>query len=490
MGGPVSIFILSVVALILGPVLHRWIWDKPRLLAGLDAFVVLAVLVLVLGEIAPLAFDASGFVGLASFLFGLCAPFLGGRVFGMHHSQRWTRRIVAIGVLLHAFADGVGLSALHHLGDRSLGLALALILHRLPVGLGIWMLASGKEHSKRSIFAGRRNALVLLLAVAICTALGQRWGQGALAELGVQTEVFSAFAAGMLLHIVVHAPPGYEERTRDQKDSVITMLACLGAVGLWQAIHQGDGAHAEHVHHLHAGWIAWASPMAMLVGGALQRTDEDHPTDASKLGLGALIVFVVGISFGLWWAIGAAVIGWWAWHRGVFATPGLNLALLPQAEALRDLALSAWVATWVFELAHHNPLEHANPAIQIATLSVGAIVFFLMRPSILLIGMPLIASIHILPPWFALALLADCAVRAWSPWTIFIYRAIAVGAVAWLVPMLRGSITTWVRGLEPVVGMELFVALLILALFYVWLSVKVGVRKWLAGGALHRHDHH
>lgn len=489
MGGPLAIFAISVLALVLGPLVHRWIWDKPRLFAGLDAFVVLAVLVLVLGEIAPLSFAASGFLGLATFLIGLCAPFLGDRLFGMHRSHQWTRRIVALGVLLHAFADGVGLSALHSLGDRGLGLALALILHRLPVGLGIWMLSPSRRERSSSIFTGRANALVLLFAVAVCTGLGQLWGEGALTELGVQTEVFSAFAAGMLLHIVVHAPPGYQERPRDQKDSVITMLACLGAVGLWQAIHQGDGAHAGHVHHLHAGWMAWAAPLAMLVGGTL-RSEDAPAVDASKLGVGAMLVFVAGTSFGLWWAIGLAVLGWWVWHRRILTTPGLTVALLPQANPLRNLALSAWIATWVFELAHHDPLAGDDLTFVGLSFAVCAIFFYLMRPCILMIGLPLIASMQFVPSWFALGLLAECGIRAWSPGPPFAFRLVAFLSGAMIGWLGGAAIQSWARSVQPISGIELFVALVILALVYVWLSVRIGVRKWLAGGDLHRHDHH
>lgn len=490
MGGPLTIFAISCFALVLGPLVHRWIWDKARLFAGLDAFVVLAVLVLVLGEIAPLSFAAAGFVGLATFLLGLCAPFLGDKVFGMHRSHQWARRIVAAGVLLHAFADGVALSSLHHLGDRSLGLALALILHRLPVGLGIWMLAPSGGPRSSSIFAGRANALLLLFGVAVCTGLGQRWGQPALEELGVQTEVFSAFAAGMLLHIVVHAPPGHKPHQRDQKDSVITMLACLGAVGLWQAIHQGEGAHAGHVHHLHAGWIAWASPMALLVGGSLQLCEEPEPQDLAKLGLGAIFTFLVGISFGLWWSIGVAVFGWWFWHRKVFSNPGAAVALLPRPRPLRNTALSAWIAAWVFELAGHSPLAHADPTKVGVLLGAALVVFFLMRPCILMFGLPLIACLQVIPPPFVLGLLAESALRAWSPAASTTRRlgALLIGAgLGWVA---REPLVHWALGLAPMQGIELFVALVILAIIYVWLSAKVGIRKWLAGGEMHRHEHH
>lgn len=490
MGGPLTIFATSVLALVLGPLVHRWIWDKPRLFAGLDAFVVLAVLVLVLGEIAPLSFAAAGFVGMATFLFGLCAPFLGDKVFGIHRSHQWTRRIVAAGVLLHAFADGVALSSLHHLGGGSLGLALALILHRLPVGLGIWMLAPSKGERSSSVFAGRASALALLFGVAVCTGFGQLWGQGALEGVGVQTEVFSAFAAGMLLHIVVHAAPGHSSHRPDQKDAVITILACLGAVGLWQAIHQSEGAHAGHVHHLHAGWLAWASPMVMLVGASLQHSEESEPRDLGKLGLCAILTFVVGISVGLWWSIGISVLGWWLWHRRVFSTPGTSVVLVPQPRPLRDVALSAWMTAWLFELSHHGPFAHANPTTVDLLFALAAAVFFLMRPCIMMIGLPLIASMQLVPAWFVLGLLGDCALRAWSPGakiSIRLGTMMLGGAAGWFAGK---GLKHWANSFQPIGGIELFVALAILAIIYVWLSVKVGIRKWLAAGDLHEHDHH
>lgn len=483
-------------------------------MAGLDAFVVLAVLGLVFGEVAPLAFAGAGYIGLASFLLGVSAPFVADRFFSSgsaKSSKRWANWIVAGGVLVHAFADGIALSSVDSLAGHDhghahdhghghghgLGLVFAMVLHRIPVGLGIWMLAPHQSGSGAtgSVFSARRSAILLLVAVALCSGLGQLLGKPALDLLGMKAEVFSAFSAGMLVHIVAHAPSRDEVdgSTRVSQDRATTLLACLGAALMWLGIHQTDASHGDHVHHAHPGWIFWVLPPALIAGVTIAH----RKIDDKIIALASLATLVVGLGLGLHWGCVFALLGWALlyrpWTRG--HSPGSVTwwqQLRPRAKALRDSALSGWIAGWILALGGalggpgHTPAASDTSGPILLVLAAGLIVG--MRPSLLLIGFPLLASLQVAPSWVVVALLAESCARSWpgrepGPWM----RGMAAGGGALMGYLLDGSIHAWGSRLQALSGMQLNLAMLGLAALFLWLSASVGVRRWLAGGDFHRH---
>lgn len=494
MGGPFTIFGASVLALCFGPLIHRWVWDKTRIAAGLDAFVVLAVLGLVIGEVAPLAFGKAGYVGLATFLLGLASPFVADRVLGLHRAHRWAHWIVAVGVLLHAFADGVALSSIESLGEQGLILGLALVVHRIPVGLGIWTLAPNARPNSnpQTALRRRRNAIMLLIGVAFVTGLGQLWGQPALDYVGVQAEVFSAFAAGMLLHVVVHAPSGEGEHTkkRGPRDVLGSLLACVGAAMLWQVAHQTDLGHGEHAHHLDLRWALVAVPMGML-GGVVPPGDPQNEVARRRwielLTVPVLLVTVLG---GFAMGLVVASAAWAFLHRSKLRKGFEWRSWVLDAKALRDLALSGWIAGWLPVLGAHGAFGSVGKPTGQIVVGISTLVLFLISPSMLLMGLPLLVSMGVAPLWLIVAFLADASVRAWCERPISASRRLLVIGIGGVFGLVLSRVTSsWMRALTPVDGVSFEISALLTLFLFLWLCGQWGIRQALAGGGLHDHEH-
>lgn len=487
-----SIFVASLVALLLGPLLHRWVRGRPSLASALDAFVVLAVLVMVLGEVAPLAFEGAGIAGLAMFVLGLAAPYVADRMFGISHSHRWANWIVVGGVVVHALADGIALSSLRGLAGHGLGLGLALLLHRIPVGLGIWLLAPSSEPASGAggLWSKRRNAILMIAAVAIATGIGQLWGKPALGWLGIQAEVFSAFAAGMLVHVVAHAPSTAATHSDERKwrDHLIALGACVGAALLWVGLHhtgEGHGGHGEHVHHAHPGWIFWFVIPGLVSGIRVKGARASSFLVASA----ASFALLIGLTFGFWWGIGAAILAWFVVNR-----QGLNsrVPVQPDPKALRAVALSGWVGGWIFALGHHAHFEGLGPELESIMVLGVAIVLMAMRPGLLLMTFPLVGALRVVPTWVVGALFAETLWRTWRGQVSEHQRmprfvAASIGAVAGFAA--QEPLRTWSFELREIESPTLLVAMAAAAGLYLWLSAAVGVRRWLAGGEFHQHDH-
>jgi zinc transporter ZupT len=85
-------------------------------------------------------------------------------------------------------------------------MGLAVILHRLPVGLALWYLVA--PHF------GVRAALAVLLLMCVATALGFNLGPAWTAALdGAPLAWFQAFVAGSILHVIVYEPAHHQAPT-------------------------------------------------------------------------------------------------------------------------------------------------------------------------------------------------------------------------------------------------------------------------------------
>src|SRR5262245_37671557 len=124
---------LSLFALLAGPVVARSARSRPEVLTALDAFVLVSIGGLVFLEILPVSLRIAGPAALVAVLAGVLGPGLVERY--LHRAARrahFATLIFALGGLaVHASLDGVAL------GDTSngrAGLAIAVLLHRLPEG--------------------------------------------------------------------------------------------------------------------------------------------------------------------------------------------------------------------------------------------------------------------------------------------------------------------------------------------------------------------
>jgi uncharacterized membrane protein YraQ (UPF0718 family) len=132
-----------------------------------------------------------------------------------------TGLVLVAGVFIHAFLDGVALvggdtlegavdatragahgQAHHDHGHEGGGLSLlavAVLLHRLPYSLAIWLV--GRER------LGTSRAIALLVALGAGTVVGAVVGDVATDGAGVRAlALVQAFAAGAVLHVLFDAP--------------------------------------------------------------------------------------------------------------------------------------------------------------------------------------------------------------------------------------------------------------------------------------------
>ncbi len=249
----------GILPLLAGPLLARWAERSEATKGATDAFIAVSMTGIVVLHIWPHAFLTAGGWTLVGGLAGLSIPFL---LHGplSHREEKIYPALVAVaffGLAVHATLDGValftplvdhsasaaGLEPPHsgvgegqvvdrdghisheHGEESSALLALAVVLHRLPMGLAVWWLVVP--------ILGRRVAIGILAMIAGATVLGFQLASGLLGELSLPIiSIFEATVAGMLLHVVA----GHEHGHHDDGHS-----------------HDVDHDHSRHHEHRRDG---------------------------------------------------------------------------------------------------------------------------------------------------------------------------------------------------------------------------------------------
>lgn len=202
-------FPLSVLALLIGPVIYAWGRSQPTTRQLLDGFILVTVAGIVCVYIIPDAISAGGTLAVLFLAVGLVFPVAIERTFRRSVRQAHVFIVVlaAAGLVLHALIDGIALLPAVGTGYangtnqgvtssiKDNQLALAVILHRLPVGMAIWW-------SVRPAF-GTAAAVTTFGLLILATAAAFFWG-APVAELAEQKSVacFQGFVAGSLVHVV------------------------------------------------------------------------------------------------------------------------------------------------------------------------------------------------------------------------------------------------------------------------------------------------
>ena len=193
-----TLLLLGLLALVPGPLLYGAARLSARMLPALDGFLLAAMGGLVLLHLLPDGAALAGWLpAAAAAAAGLWLPALAGRRLPALrrpvHVAALLLGLAALGV--HAWADGLVLSGRG--GDSSMS-SLAVVLHRVPVGLAVWFLV-------RPLY-GLAPALAAVGGLAAATA-GGFLGLGA-GETSISGSrawgLFHALTAGALLHLVLH----------------------------------------------------------------------------------------------------------------------------------------------------------------------------------------------------------------------------------------------------------------------------------------------
>ncbi len=289
---PALLFVLALVALVVGPLAWWASRGSGHIKSGMEGFVLVAVTGLVLIHVLPESVASAGAWAILALVVGMIVPSLAERWLGVSERRAHTA-FLCLGLLalaVHAAVDGVVLGAVEtHSHGHAHGLpaaaGLAVILHRIAVGLAIWVLARPRF--------GAAGAVGILGGIGAATALGFFASTTVVEGLSATgLAVFQAFVSGSLLHVLVHRHnhaerSGGEHDNHDHYQASSTFGEAVGGlIGLallaYMVISEGQaaaGAHAHHHHAVHsAGIVGWAERLlglavetapALLLGYAL-----------------------------------------------------------------------------------------------------------------------------------------------------------------------------------------------------------------------------
>ncbi|MDJ0710892.1 MAG: hypothetical protein QNJ14_10895 [Woeseiaceae bacterium] len=185
--------LLSTLALLAGPFVYALGRRNAATERLLNVVIVAAIAWIVGVHILPEAIEATGWPAAVALLAGMAFPFLLRRVF---HLAAKTAHIAllalaALALILHALIDGIALSPAG--GDQ---LAVAVIIHRVPVGMAIWWTFRPAIGTTAAIVAFG----LLIAATAAAYLLGAPVAE--LAENRILA-LFQAFVAGSLVDLVI-----------------------------------------------------------------------------------------------------------------------------------------------------------------------------------------------------------------------------------------------------------------------------------------------
>ena len=249
---------LTLLAPLFGPLVVALTSRTPLARAAVDGFVLFFIAGLVGLHVIPESVLGLGWLAGPALIVGLALPkLLHPHDHGHQRSVIGTLGALALGV--HAATDGLALaaSAASH-EDGSLSLAMGV--HRVLEGVGVWWLLSGRNSRWQ-----RGAALAALCATTSMAYAGGQWAMGN--EFGQWAAVAQLTVAGSLLHLLVWHVPADEEacslpRTpapAPRARAASALGACVAAATLFVLEHEHGHEHGAHVRASFSLAALWAN---------------------------------------------------------------------------------------------------------------------------------------------------------------------------------------------------------------------------------------
>lgn len=182
----------SLLAPVAGALLYGWLHDRPYGVRLVDGFMYVAVPALVLWQVVPHVWASHSLLAIGVFALGLGTPALIERISHRLAPHADNLALVAglSGLSLHAFLEGAALVS------NGLQLGLAVILHRIPVGLTVWWLLRPRH--------GFGGASIGIAVILVATVAGYAAGARFFGDGHGGVGLYQAFVGGSLLHVVFH----------------------------------------------------------------------------------------------------------------------------------------------------------------------------------------------------------------------------------------------------------------------------------------------
>lgn len=195
--------IAALAAPVAGVLLYIRLHNRPQTMKLIDRIVFVALPLLVAWQILPHVWVEREITPLLAVIAGVGVLYLIEKI--SHRLARHTDDLaILLGVAsmaLHALLEGGALTP----ATASAPFAFAVILHRVAIGLLIWWLIEPR-HGVAAAVAG-------LGAILAATAIGFAAGTEILPDGHAAIELYQAFIAGSLLHVVFHQ--GRRDHTHD-----------------------------------------------------------------------------------------------------------------------------------------------------------------------------------------------------------------------------------------------------------------------------------
>lgn len=181
--------------------LYQWLRRGGFIAKAFDSLIVAVLVVLMAFLLIPESWSQLGYWSIVLILSGYLAPgLLEQLIKRAAHTFHMVSLLLALaGLALHALLDGAALSGVNGLGSNNL--SLAIVLHRLGVGMMLWMMVQPAF--------GKRVAFSVLGFVSLATVAGYLVSEPLLGLEGDDTmAVIQAVIIGMIGHSLVHRGHG------------------------------------------------------------------------------------------------------------------------------------------------------------------------------------------------------------------------------------------------------------------------------------------
>lgn len=186
-------FVLSTIALLAGPFIYALGRRNATIEHLLDAIVILTVAWIITFHIVPEVVAGGGILAIGMIVAGMAFPFALRRIFHLASNTAHFALLIlaAVALALHAIIDGIAL-----LPATGNSLALAVILHRLPIGMAIWWTFRPA--------LGHTAAIVAFAIIIAATGSAYFLGGPVIEVFENRTLVlFQAFVSGSLIDLVI-----------------------------------------------------------------------------------------------------------------------------------------------------------------------------------------------------------------------------------------------------------------------------------------------
>lgn len=190
----------SIFALAIGPLIYQTFGPMKRADKLVSGFILIIIATTIFVEVLPASFDRIGLVAIVLAILGFAGPTLIEHLFSRsaNRTHNLTMLLGISGLIIHAAIDGIALQNSSQMPQAD-SLSIAVILHRIPVGLTVWWLLKP--------LVGERFALLILLTIAIATLIGYFLSLELVRFSTNDTfSYFQSFISGSLLHVIFHKP--------------------------------------------------------------------------------------------------------------------------------------------------------------------------------------------------------------------------------------------------------------------------------------------